>query len=858
MFKGTTFLVIKSTSLTDSKSLVNLLKSNGASHVYVKDEFDNSKNYLESPTQINHIISESIEFIEYPIAIDSMVPITSPKWVYDSLEQKKIQNLKPYNPDPKFFLRDVFICCADNLPSGDKEIIYGGIKAFGGNYLDVLTKYTTHLVAVDLSNEKSIIASSIIDGSIKIVVPEWVDRCIVTGKHVPEDDYLLPNPKVWQDYGASGSNETQRELLWDSLPEDSQFTEKFLDGKKIYIGPDYHLSQRQTSTIDLLIERHGGMIVKNFSTEIDIYLGKYRQGTPYVESCLNDRIIVGNLQWLYHLIVYNKWILPQNSNILHYPIPIEPVSQFNGLKISITNYSGDSRAYLSRLITIMGGTFTKTLTKDNDYLICAKAEGKKYETAKERWHDENGNPMVKIVNHIWLEDCFINWKLLDWNRSRYIHFEEMESLIGQVRLNPKVLGKWYKPNQTIEIGDETVNVDDSMSEDETHATASTATSATKTQSMKSNDGSVTSNENKENEAPVKGKRKKAVTPEISIQEDDQVHNNQDVSSPLKQDVPPPGVRYGGRSAAKKAAAKLHDNMSDLLAYQEMSKSSRRMKTYMEELEQSVSSPTNKRSLSIEEVEEDVASSSSSSPKASKTKKKKPANYDIIAIMTGCESEINLSRTDCIKLEHLGILLIFEISKTVPNTLIAPKILRTEKFLRSLSKVKKIIHPSYLIDLVANIDKPDVMNEINIDDYSLDKIIKTTYKDLGYKKKEDGGGLGKLLTSPNQGILFQDLCLNLSSNLNGGVEVISNILADHGMREHKEIKPSLTGNNLIKLLIECKIENETRTILVANKTKDTKLIKEFKKLIKNGIVLEWDWFVKSIFKMELQSLDQFKL
>ena len=40
--------------------------------------------------------------------------------------------------------------------------------------------------------------------------------------------------------------------------------------------------------------------------------------------------------------------------------------------------------------------------------------------------------------------------------------------------------------------------------------------------------------------------------------------------------------------------------------------------------------------------------------------------------------------------------------------------------------------------------------------------------------------------------------NLSSNLNGGIDVISRVLKDHGMNKYKEIK---TPNNLSKSLIK---------------------------------------------------------
>ena len=47
-----------------------------------------------------------------------MVPITTPEWVFDSVSRAKISNPKVYSPDPKLFLKDTFVCVADNLPVG--------------------------------------------------------------------------------------------------------------------------------------------------------------------------------------------------------------------------------------------------------------------------------------------------------------------------------------------------------------------------------------------------------------------------------------------------------------------------------------------------------------------------------------------------------------------------------------------------------------------------------------------------------------------------------------------------------------------------------------------------------------------
>ena len=901
MFQNCNFLIIKSKQLTQDKDISQLLFANNVANIYIKDDFDNSKNYMDPP-KITHIISNTIDFIEHELAIKSMIPIVTPSWVYDSISNQKMQNIRTYNPDPAYFFKDCFICCADNLPPGDKELIYAAAQAFGGGFLDNITKYTTHLIAMDISNEKSILASSIIHDdndsnngdlpSIKIVLPHWIDHCITMGKRLNEEDYFLPDAKILHDESNDVlKNEILPEVLNDSLPKNEVDPElQFFKNKKFYINSDFNLSQRSSNALKFVIERHGGLIQKKFDVnEIDIYLGKFRQGDTYKKSCASNRIIVGNLQWLYFILVSKSWTLPLHSNILYYPRPATPLNGLEGLKISITNYSGEARSYLSKLITTMGGVFTKTLTKENDYLVCGKAEGRKFDAALNKWVDSEGNLEIKVVNHLWLEDCYVEWRKVDSGLDKYKNFGDdsigMEPWVGRAHLDAEVLKLWYEDEEK-SASDGSANIDDSMSEDESTQSRRGATTTTKQQLDNSQVSELVNVEEKNDVTPsslqpakqqvspmsvTSNKTLKSTTettPELKLLPAQKEFSPEPLSSPIVATATNNfSSRYGGRSAAKKAAAKLHDNMSDLIAYQEMAKSSRKMKSYMDQLEGSLT-PLKKRKHTDKEEEEDEEEEEEEEvenldetkelSQSGILKAKKPTHYHIIAIMTGCEQIIELNKSDLQKLQAIGIKIVNDVDKSsLLNTVIAPKILRTEKFLRSLSKVDKIIHPDYLVNVINHISKGEnVLKEYRIDDYSLDKINKNTNLELGYPTSVKINGITKLLSHDKKGKLFLGMNFNLSSNLNGGIDVISRILKDHGMNHYKEIKTSI---NLNKSLIETDYNGgDKKIILIVNKTKDNKLTNSFKKSIRSGIILEWDWCVKSIFKMELQDIKKFQI
>jgi hypothetical protein len=151
--------------LTDSQ-LVQTLKLHGGGALL--------HSYSDDPLElrgITHIISTTFDFPEYDAACDALIPVIKPTWVDASLMRDKLANPRQYNPDPRLFLSDVVVCCAD-LPNGDADAIAGGVLAMGGLYTSKVTSQVTHIVALTMESEKcAIVLSKKLP--IKIVLPHW-------------------------------------------------------------------------------------------------------------------------------------------------------------------------------------------------------------------------------------------------------------------------------------------------------------------------------------------------------------------------------------------------------------------------------------------------------------------------------------------------------------------------------------------------------------------------------------------------------------------------------------------------------------------------------------------------------------
>ena len=132
------------------------------------DNYDQS--HLEV-TEFTHFVSTTIDFPDFDKASDALIPIVRPTWVSHSIAKGKLANPRQYNPDPKAFMSDVVVCCAD-LPEGDADAIVGCVLAAGGLHSKRVASMVTHLVALTMDAEKCQLVESK-KLNIKIVLPHW-------------------------------------------------------------------------------------------------------------------------------------------------------------------------------------------------------------------------------------------------------------------------------------------------------------------------------------------------------------------------------------------------------------------------------------------------------------------------------------------------------------------------------------------------------------------------------------------------------------------------------------------------------------------------------------------------------------
>ena len=391
--------------------------------------------------RVTHFLSSTFDFPEYDSACDAMIPVVRPAWIDASLAKDKLANPRAYSPDPRLFLSEVVVCCAD-LPEGDTDAIIGGVLAMGGLFANKITSQVTHLVALSMDSDQCVLVQHR-KLNIKIVLPHWFDDCLKLGRRIDEQPYMLPHPEILRQSQHGPPKPGEAKAIRGAVypdPSSSQQLPSSLRGelnifrrKHVMLASDLGVGSHLRGIFETVITTGGGQLAKTVR-KTDMLICKYREGDEYILASQLGKE-VGNLGWLYWLITNNAWTSPMRR-MLHYPVARAGIPEFRNYRISLSNYSGEARVYLENLINASGAECTKTLKQDNTHLITAHTQSEKCAAARD-WN-------IHVVNHLWLEDSYAKWGVQSVSDIRYTHFPQRTNLgevVGQTKLDKSALEK---------------------------------------------------------------------------------------------------------------------------------------------------------------------------------------------------------------------------------------------------------------------------------------------------------------------------------------------------------------------------------------------------------------------------------
>ncbi|CCF56723.1 hypothetical protein KAFR_0B04270 [Kazachstania africana CBS 2517] len=225
-------------------------------------------------------------------------------------------------------------------------------------------------------------------------------------------------------------------------------------------------------------------------------------------------------------------------------------------------------------------------------------------------------------------------------------------------------------------------------------------------------------------------------------------------------------------------------------------------------------------------------------------------YDIRAVSTNCLE--NLKELDIKVLDVLGIKIFSNIDDTHNlNAIIAPKRLRTIKFLKSLSfnSLDYAITPGFINEILKSVynTKNTTFDTLKIahDKYAIpdmtSHVLETT----------------KLSTKVfERGYLSN---INIFHDIPGGAETIASILKSHGIKKVTVLPSNFGLDDLALNEIRDSDTNVPRCVIVSHKASQ---VSRFKRLVStkgnregfNALIVEWNWCVNCIFSLNVSFAD----
>ncbi|GAV47633.1 hypothetical protein ZYGR_0H04790 [Zygosaccharomyces rouxii] len=422
LFENLNFLIVvtKFEQLESTRSIIDLLKRNSCQICSVHKCFDTKSptipkdlkswfaNDVAEGNTIHFIISEDVNFPFYRVAsFDFLIPVVTPKWIHSCIESQKHARTSLFSPDPRHIFKEFQIYVSRHSFNNSEYLFYTeAVHALGGTCVDFLSNKTTHLVTKD-PHDPGILAV-INFGKVEpmnFVYPTWIVQSFKQLSIAPEDMH-----KISPD-DSDSSSKSKLEDIWGRLNEiDFKLTSNIWENHSFIIGMDVSLNRDLYSTLIELLQANGGTVHRHLDesdiakTNADCYIGKSVSSREY-EVSENKKLHLGNLIWVFYM-----WSLcqfrPPTEKLIFSPFK-RKLLETNQLITAYTNFFGQQRFYIQRLVNALGGFTTSELSRRNTHLLCRFPFGKKFETAK-NWGDK-----CVITNYLWLEECYRQSTRLD-------------------------------------------------------------------------------------------------------------------------------------------------------------------------------------------------------------------------------------------------------------------------------------------------------------------------------------------------------------------------------------------------------------------------------------------------------------
>ncbi|EPX73448.1 BRCT domain-containing protein Brc1 [Schizosaccharomyces octosporus yFS286] len=284
------------------------------------------------------------------------------KWIEDCIDKNALLDYAPYSSNPYLIFKGICATTCEIDPFL-AFLIDDSLEVLGGKFTPVLIKSITHVFSFDGEGPKCRKVREKENADIKVIHPRWVLDCLIHGRCIDQKPYLFPS--------LSFPRKPK-----DTLNENLLFRNVFYN-KKFFFASDLNLSTVAKQAI-YKFARNLGADVADSTQTCDVFIGFQRE-TDEFRMASEQKATIATISWLLNSFVLGSWKDPL-LDALHFPLPSKKF--LKGQTIALTNYTGKARTYLEKLIVASGASYTKNLKPTNSILIAASSYGQKFGAAK--------------------------------------------------------------------------------------------------------------------------------------------------------------------------------------------------------------------------------------------------------------------------------------------------------------------------------------------------------------------------------------------------------------------------------------------------------------------------------------------
>ncbi|CDH09957.1 uncharacterized protein ZBAI_01741 [Zygosaccharomyces bailii ISA1307] len=451
LFEHLNFLIVvtKPEQLTAAKGTADLLRAHSCQICSIFKSYDvdlQDKDvkswFAEEVTEgnlIHFIISEDCTFPFYQVAaFDFLIPVVNSGWIFECISTKRHVRTSPFSPDPRHIFKDFQIYVSRHSFNSSEYLFYTeAVHALGGTCVDFLSSRTTHLITKDCRDPGILAVLNYGKAEpMKFVYPTWAIQSFKQFTVAPVEVHQIDPAD------ATESVKAKMDELW-SVVNDMSFAKpsRIWENHRFIISMDVSLSRDLYSTLIQFLESNGGGVHRHLDetditkTKADCYIGKSVTSKEY-EVAEEATLNLGNIIWIFYMWSFGRF-LPPSAKLIFSPFK-RRIFETNQLIMAYTNFFGQQRFYIQRLVNCLGGYTTSELSKKNTHLLCRFPFGKKYETAI-KWDK------CIITNHLWVEECYMQAQRLDPLRPEFQQIpvkDGLKTTLGQIQ--------WNEPDQSQE------------------------------------------------------------------------------------------------------------------------------------------------------------------------------------------------------------------------------------------------------------------------------------------------------------------------------------------------------------------------------------------------------------------------